>query len=522
MRRFETNSTLAIALTILTIAGLLPLYIGLDRTPLPWADEVEFASTAISVRNGNPAIPSVLSGFPQTGRFDLFYGPVGIRLGATWMTLFGVNMWSWRSLSFAGGILVIVFSALLAYSLGARSPVPAAAACLVAFTIALGGRINSGRLDTITVALELMALTLLVVSLTSRGWRRCLVSVLAGGCVAAAALSTPRALPFCVGLFVGALVLLFRRKDLLGAFLPAVVLAVSAFQIWIHSQGWGILTWVRFMANTVHGNEGDISPVMGGSWGAREAFFLPELAAPLLFAVVLGCVLCLLMLRRHQDGRVITVSLELLFVLIAGFVNMLLSFVLLSRALNYEIFFIVPVLVGLLVVSERLIFVNRSLPVRLIVVAWLLFGLFGTTVRAAKILDLYWRWSDRDPRPIVAFIREHVPPDSIVLGLDPCYFWAIQDSGSLYLFTAEVTSPGLASGLSFEAQRLFSTEAANKRRVYVVWKRGSRPPILVSGSTLVRVGGFEGRARQGVFSNLSSRVVAAYPQTDLYQLEIPE
>src|ERR1035438_4370793 len=119
MRRFETNSTLAIALTILTIAGLLPLYIGLDRTPLPWADEVEFASTAISVRNGNPAIPSVLSGFPQTGRFDLFYGPVGIRLGATWMTLFGVNMWSWRSLSFAGGILVIVFSALLAYSLGA-------------------------------------------------------------------------------------------------------------------------------------------------------------------------------------------------------------------------------------------------------------------------------------------------------------------------------------------------------------------------------------------------------------------
>ena len=145
-------------ISALTVAGVLPLFIALDRTPIPWIDEVLWASTSLSVINGQAAKPSVLDAFPGTGRFDLFYGPVGIYLGAWWMNFAGVSEWNWRMLSFAGGVSIIVLTAMLVRAVGGSHFSAATAACLVGFSTSLGSRINSGRLDTLSIAFELAAL----------------------------------------------------------------------------------------------------------------------------------------------------------------------------------------------------------------------------------------------------------------------------------------------------------------------------------------------------------------------------
>jgi 4-amino-4-deoxy-L-arabinose transferase-like glycosyltransferase len=177
VRRFLSSPLLLVTLTIL---GLLPLFIAQSRTPIPWIDEALWASTSISVIHGQPATPSVLGAFPGSGRFDLFYGPVGFKLGAAWMKTVGVSLWNWRMVSFAGGVLVIMLAGLLVWSLRGSSLVATAAAFLVAFTPPIGRRINSGRLDTITVGFEMAALILLILAIRRQGWRSYCYSALAG------------------------------------------------------------------------------------------------------------------------------------------------------------------------------------------------------------------------------------------------------------------------------------------------------------------------------------------------------
>jgi 4-amino-4-deoxy-L-arabinose transferase-like glycosyltransferase len=198
-------------------AGILPLFIALDRTPIPWIDEVLWASTSLFFINGQAVKSSVLDAF-----LDLFYGPVGTYLGAWWMRLAGVSEWNWRLLSFAGGVSIVVLTALLVRAVGGSQFLAVTAACLVRFSTSMGSSINSGRLDTLSIAFELAALLLLLVAMQQQLLLRGrLYSLLAGGAIPGAALSTPRAFTFCLELVFGAaaLFVLGFRKRLLDSFL---------------------------------------------------------------------------------------------------------------------------------------------------------------------------------------------------------------------------------------------------------------------------------------------------------------
>jgi len=518
VRRFSSGSFVI----TLTIAGLLPLFIALDRTPIPWIDEVLWASTSVSVISGHPATPSVLGGFPRTGRFDLFYGPVGIQIGAIWMKFLGISAWNWRMLSFVGGVSVIALAAVLVSTLGGSHLLAATAACLVAFSTPMGGSINSGRLDTLTVAFELAALILLVLSLQRQRWHAYFYSACAGVAIASAALSTPRAFTFCLGLAIGAIALICLgwRKQVVEAFLPAAVISTAAFCLWIYSQQLSPLAWLHYMASATKGDSGNISPLLGGSWGSKEALYLPELAAPVLFSMVAFCLCWIWLKERRNSGLRARRWPELVFVLAVGASNMLLSFVLFSRALNYEVFFIVPVLAGLLVFSALLLEANCSVNIRRLFLAlWLAFAALGVGVRAGKILEFSGSWSNRDPRPIFAFITMHVPTSSTVLGVDPCYYWAVQDSGSKYLWIKENTTPGLSSHLAFDADKVLTRAAGHP--VYLVWKSGSVMPSELSELVLRKTASFEMPAGEiDLFSRLRPSIRTGYPQTELYELRV--
>jgi len=516
MQRFGSNF---LHINLLTIAGILPLFIALDRTPIPWVDEVLWASTSLSIVNGHAAKPSVLDVFPGTGRFDLFYGPVGIYLGALWMKLSGVSAWNWRILSFAGGVSIIVLTALLVRAVGGSHLFAASAACLVAFSTSMGSSINSGRLDTFTIALELAALYLLLRSMQRRGRHRYSYSAVAGAGIAAAALSTPRALTFCVGLAVGAIALLYHRsqRQVVGAFFPAAIVSSTAVWLWQYSQGLSLVGWVKYLTLVAKGDSGNVSPVLGGSWGSRNALYLPELGAPIVVAL-LACCLCWIVVKvRRHTGEWIGCRPELAFLLVVGATNLLLSFALFSRVLNYQLFFMVPVLISLLMLSQLLLTVTPSAMTRKVVLAlWVGLGVLGLGIRAAKIAELFESWSNRNPKPIRAFITDNIPAKSIVLGLDPCYFWAVQDSGSKYLLIEEKTTPGLSSH-SRLSESTVVTEAAG-RPIYLVWKRGSVLSPELSALPIRRTASFKARTIRSldIFSKIRNRIGSGYPQTDIY------
>ena len=114
----NNKSRLAAIAILFGCLGFLPLVLTMNRSPLPWNDEILWASTSYSVGSHKDGVPSVLAEFPQAGRLDLFYGPVCFKLGALAFKLFGISPISFRLLSLLGALILTVASGLLVRVLG--------------------------------------------------------------------------------------------------------------------------------------------------------------------------------------------------------------------------------------------------------------------------------------------------------------------------------------------------------------------------------------------------------------------
>jgi hypothetical protein len=56
---------------LVTLAALSIMLLSLPRSPLPWLDEMLFASTSLSMVRGGPPVPTVLAAFPHWESFIL-------------------------------------------------------------------------------------------------------------------------------------------------------------------------------------------------------------------------------------------------------------------------------------------------------------------------------------------------------------------------------------------------------------------------------------------------------------------
>jgi len=508
-------------LLALTIAGLLPLLIALDRTPIPWTDEVLWASTSVSLMKGHPAAPAILGAFPETGRFDLFYGPVGFRLGSIWMRYMGVSATSWRMLSFLGGLLTVVLGGLLIIGLGGSWELAAIAMFLIGLSPSIGQRINSGRLDTVTAALELGALLSFILGMR-RNTPYTVLSWVAGGlALAMAVLSTPRALPFCMAVAFATIVLLivsWRKPIAIGfALSAAVVLAVTS--AWTYSQGLNPLSWLNYIRTVSHGDTGNVSPLLGGAWNAGYAVYPPELLTPIVIVITASALLWYWIKTRETSRDPSPYSEQIVFVVVAGGINALLNFALLSRALDYEIFYVFPVLIALIILSMRLAQVAGYVGAKRVVaisLAVLAVGSLG--IRSMKLLEVYQSWSARNPETISSFVKTNVPVNATVFGEDACYFWAVHEAGSKYLWIEERTTPGLASHSVSVRDQLLHSSASEP--IYLLWRSGSTLPAALASGNLRLVASFEAPVAAGpLFGRVRHWIGWGYPNSDLYLVE---
>lgn len=401
---FSPHRVASVAL-ILGLAAFAIFFVTIDRTPLPWFDEILFASASRSATT----VPTVLGAF-ESGRFELFYGPLGSFLGRAAFDAFGFSAASFRLVSLLGAILIASSAWALVRSLGGSHQLAALAFLAVAISPEIGASATNGRFDTVTVGLLLAGVAFYV--RTDRSWW------LAGPAWTLAILSTPRTLPFMAAFF-GSALLLDRFRGLARIMTVGLTILVGV-SIWTLSENMTPLAWLQHISAVSGGDPVNTSPVLGGAWTLNISF---RNAITLLFA-------CLLL------PSVAPIRRETKVVLVAMALNSAVTLVMLGRPFSYAIFWSLPLLIAALASIHR-----RFTSVVVVALMLLVFA----AVRIAKTAEVVASWEARDPAIVEEFVRNTIPPGSTVYGPESYFYYAVERSGSQYRFVEELMATGMRS-----------------------------------------------------------------------------
>ncbi len=507
---------------LVAFLALFSLLLLLPRSPLPWLDEIFYASAALAVVRGGPPVPTIMAAFPHTLRLDLLYGPMISLLGSLDIRLLGLSATSWRLLSFMGGVGAVFSAAWVSRRLD-RSPIAmAAAAMIVALSQGMGARATSGRLDTITVALELLALACTLGAMQLQESRRSTLvyAALAGVFCGLAALSTPRAFPFLLGLFAAVTLelVLAGSWELLARVLIIGAGALLVVAGWTLSHGMSPIGWLRFVAAASRGDKINVSPMFHGTWRLFSGPLVPLLSGLLfilLMLLIFGGAILTARPAIEMEGRDVSSGVRLAS--IAVLINYAALLLMIARFWDYEIF-VVPLVTPVLTALTAKLLRHcgpRTLP-RIILGSWLILAIVLFAIRSGKVVAWLASYHERDPQPLQDFITKSLPLDSRVFGPGQFYFYAVEAAGSHYLFAQPTIPPGLMSPLDHDIN--WQEQAKAGQPVYLIWpKDDTLPPGLapanlrLDGTFTAELGKEPARWRKAGWGS-------GYPPTNLYRI----
>jgi 4-amino-4-deoxy-L-arabinose transferase-like glycosyltransferase len=527
---FLRGRRLSILFWVVTAAALVGMLLLLPRSPLPWLDETLFASTALSMVRGGAPTPTVLAAFPHIIRVDLFYGPMIGFLGALDVRLLGLSIVGWRMLGFLGAVGVVFAAAWASEKLDRSRTAMAASAMLVAVSQGMGARATSGRLDTVTVMLEMISLACVVGAMQDgagrwAGYASFVHAAPAGVFCGLAALSTPRAFPFVLGLFagIGVELVLERRRELLVQGIIVGVAALAPVWWWTATQGMTPLGWLRLIAALSSGDKLSASPILHGSWHFFDEPLVP-LASGLLFTFVMLLVLSVglgtarqLKDEEPQNAEGPRVGSGVRLAVIVVVVNYAASLLTIARFWDYEIF-VVPLALPVLIALTAKIWRGsgpRLIP-RVVIVGWVVLGLVLIAIRSGKVVAWATSYEERDPQPLQNFVSSHLPRDSRVFGPEEFYFYVVENAGAHYLFVRPRITGGLVSKLDHDLD--WREQLRENPSVYLIWPKDDGLPrglkagdLRLEGSFTARLGGEPAGWRKAGWGS-------GYPDTNLYRV----
>ncbi|MGO8758842.1 MAG: hypothetical protein ACLQG3_12035 [Terracidiphilus sp.] len=435
-----------------------------------WVDELYVQSTAWSIVHGGPAGMSVNGLYPDNITVLRFFGPVSFYAGIALQKIVGLKVLPWRAFCFLLGISFMTLSSLLLLRLaGARRWIllgeAAVAVVSSAYCILL-----PGRFDPVTVSLILAGAALLLYAVNGPWARLAWQGVAAGILFGLAAGSTPRALPPLLavgcGMLAGAFVDAGRRSRFLGAGIVAAVSGFATDAMLLAPIGLTPWSWLLLVRSTTQGDKVDASPLLGGEFDFWPATHKTVIAVSTLLLLV--GVICACAPRRGPSDAPRTWRIALA---VMALVNVAVSSILISRFFGYAIFWL-----PLLVVASFSWIEWKSLGgqgIRLLIAS--LVGLELLLPAAMEIQRMHTAlrlWKGRAPRLLLAEIRQNIPPGSIVFGQTSRYFFAVEQSGSRYLYLADDITPGLAQGDNSQTYHARALDAAAcDAPAFAIWPR---------------------------------------------------
>lgn len=471
---------------------------------------------------GGPPVPTVLAAFPHTLRIDLFYGPLVCFLGSLDVRLLGLSATSWRLLGFLGAVGAVFAASWVSRCLDRSPAVMAAAAMLVTLSQGMGARATSGRLDTVTVALELLSLACTLCAMRVQDLKRFrfIYAALAGSFCGLAALSTPRAFPFALGLFaaLGLELVLSRKRDLVA---PGLIIASTALLpvwAWTLSRGMSPIAWLHFIAVLSRGDKLSVSPMLHGSWHFFDEPLVP-LVSGLLFTLVMLLVFgsAIVFGRRTLQAEGHDVSFAVRLASIAVFINYAASFLTIARFWDYEIF-VVPLVIPVVIAwTAKLLRGNapRTLA-RVVLGSWLILAIVLGTIRSGKVVAWLASYDERNPQPLHDFVNKHVPRNSRVFGPEDFYFYAVEAAGSHYLFVRPRITSGLVSKLDHDLN--WQEQLNDSRPVYLIWPKDDPLPRDLVPANLLLEASFTAKLGKEPPGWRKAGWGSGYPSTNLYRI----
>jgi 4-amino-4-deoxy-L-arabinose transferase-like glycosyltransferase len=467
-------------------------------------------------------VPAVMGAFPHTLPIDLLYGPMISFLGSLELKLFGLSATSWRFLGFEGAVGAVLSAAWVSRRLDRSPTATAAAAMLVTLSQGMGARATSGRLDTITVTLELLCLACTLTAMRMHESRRSAFAyaALAGIFCGLAALSTPRSFPFILGLSaaMGLELALARKWELAVRALIIGAGALLPVWGWTFSRGMSPVGWLRFIAAASQGDKLNVSPLLHGTWHFFDEPLVPVVSG-LLFFLVIVLVFggAMLVTRRtiEMEGHDVTAGLRLAS--IAVLINYVALFLLIAHFWDYEIF-VVPLLIPVLTALTAKILRSSGprMIQRTVLGGWIMLAIVLVGIRSGKILAWLASYQERDPRPLQNFISSKVPGNSRVFGPEDFYFYAVETAGSQYLFIRPRIPSGLLSkidhDLDWQEQLRFS------QAVYLIWPKDDSLPPGLAARNLRLEGSFTAPMGKQPIRWRKAGWGSGYPPTNLYRI----
>jgi hypothetical protein len=467
------GSLVPAAISALAMLGFVAT---IDRVPIPWTDEVIYASIARAMQLTGTGVPTVLDGAPAIDHVG-FYGPVYFGFAARLFDVFGFSMASFRAVGVLGALLTAASGALIARALGQSRARQWWTAALLLLTPEVGRGATDGRMDTLALGLSLLALAVYLRGLAS-GDRPVAHGIGAGASLAAAALTVPRVYPFVAVFMVLSLLVhvserlpAARRVTTFRLWLPAAVTLGTALVVWAVMSHGGVLEWLRFHWYIASREDLEIAVIPGTvrRWSATPWQVVTSLAAGTGFAVALSW--------RRREGPPMLDRAATLALAIAA-VNFLVTAWIMNLTFALGSYFAVGLLAVVLAVFPRT--EGRRRQVALALVGVLL--VVDVSVRLGRYARVVATWPARDPAPIDRFVRQHVPAGSLVYGPNYFYIYAVERAGSRYLAASRLSAADWTRQVP-QAAPATPLDARTPR--YMLWPADEVPDLVCEGARVV-------------------------------------
>ena len=487
----------------------------LNRLPIQFGDGPFYASIAKSLQSGSAGVPSVLGPGPTSVDHVRFYGPVFFSALAAWFSVVGLSSLTFRLFCLASALLVAFGGLAVSWSLGGRAHRQAWSFLILLLSPELGAAATFGRMDAFAVGFEMFALALFVHGLLHQR-RPYLHGIASGAVLAGAALSTPRTFPFILGFVVAVVAVLGRRERVKRhttiQLAACVGTATVLWLVWTIFSAGGPMKWLWMMFFIATHETTDVA-LLGTP---RQWIFSPwQLITP-AFSIA-GAFLLAPRLRGHAT-HVVAAK----FSLAVTWVTFVVTWTLFSYTFLFGTYAILPLLAVVLAVPLPMTEINR----RRVATVGLALMIAFAGLRAVKLIRGGVTWSARDPDRLTAFVRQHVPAGSVVIGRDQDYFFNVEESGSRYLTASQISASDWARWIpaidGYEAPPLKQPHGD-----FLLWPDAADAPIpdaLRQCATLQRVAAYTPPPLDLPALEWLTRgdARAGYPATTLYRMSSPE
>ncbi len=414
--------------------GLLVLclqFFSLPYQPLPWFDEVFFASLGDNFwRNGLFNVPVTVMQTPVP-----LYGWVYPLVLGAFQELFGHSALAVRVFTFACGLIFL----LVFYHFFRKKPFSILFVLLLASDPFFSLSWHEGRMDIVALLFCFGCLVLIIYYLQTQSeafyWR--ILYGLGSAFLGALALqTTPRSAFLLLG-FGFCFLYSFPKNLMAGLFWFLLLSMFYSLWLFFYFKSFGHF-WNYYTDSTAIMQQG--SSYL--TWFVGGEFYVPKQEYLLVSLVILLACLCLwwnkkcvfMALRQFHLSLEVVISLS--FVL-----NLLLFYVLVKDYGPYSVF-VLPFWYALLAfLMQKLNFLSQKLEQRL---RWGIFAalfLHNVGVLGLKTLQLAASWELRQPDVAQNWLKKHIPKSSRVVGCPLFYYAARQNAHQYQLCTYYQTKP---------------------------------------------------------------------------------